>query len=220
MMSKLSRLGDFFLLNIIYLISCIPVITIGAATTALYYTTLKMAENRESYLWEDYKKSFVQNFKQATIIWAMILAVGGVLAADVLLIKGLSQQFGALVLMIVIVAFIFLTLLCIYVFPVLARFENTVPGIMKCSIVMAIRHLPSTIVIILIHSVPLLLAFVSIEVFLKGGWVILLFAVSILAFAESGFFSRIFANYYPKKEQVEFKTDTRGGYTAWLSRQK
>lgn len=220
MMSKLSRLGDFFLLNIIYLISCIPVITIGAATTALYYTTLKMAENRESYLWEDYKKSFVQNFKQATIIWAMILVVGGVLAADVLLIKGLSPQFGALVGMIVIVAVIFLTLLCIYVFPVLARFENTVPGIMKCSIVMAIRHLPSTIVIILIHSVPLLLAFVSIEVFLKGGWVILLFAVSILAFAESGFFSQIFANYYPKKEQVEFKTDTRGGFTAWLSRQK
>ena len=50
----LSKIGDMFILNLIYILSCIPVITIGASTTALYYTTLKMAENKESYVWRDY----------------------------------------------------------------------------------------------------------------------------------------------------------------------
>ena len=49
----LSKIGDMFILNLIYILSCIPVITIGASTTALYYTTLKMAENKESYVWRD-----------------------------------------------------------------------------------------------------------------------------------------------------------------------
>lgn len=217
--SGLGKLGDFFILNVIYLISCIPIVTIGAATTALYYTTLKMAENKESYVWQDYKESFRKNIKQSTIIWMIILLIGSVLVADTLLIQSMGPQFGALIAIIVIVAGLFLSLLCIYVFPVLARFENTIPNIMKYALVMSIRHLPSTIIILFIHSLPLWLAFVSIGVFLKGVWVILLFSVSIMAYAESRFFTRIFTNYYPKKE-IEFANHIRGGLITWQNKQK
>ena len=106
-MGLLNRLGDLFLLNIIYLVSCIPVVTIGAATTALYYTTFKMAENRESYVWRDYRQSFRQNWKQATEIWMILLAMILVLGADLLLIGGMSQALGAVVALVVIVLSIF-----------------------------------------------------------------------------------------------------------------
>lgn len=216
----LGKLGDFFILNIMYLIACIPIVTIGAATTALYYNTLKMAEDRESYVWKDFWKAFKENFKQSTIIWMIILIIGGILAADSILVKGMHEQLGAVVSIVTIIVFIFLALEVIYVFPVLARFDNTVANTMKNALLMSIRHLPSTIVIVFLHAAPLLLIFISLETFLKGALIVLLFTVSILAYGESKFFSRIFSNYYPKDQEYDFAQQTRGGITTWRNRQK
>lgn len=200
-MNFLGKLGDMFILNILDLICCIPVITIGAATAALYYTTLKMAENRESYVWRDYWKAFKENFRQATVIWLIMLALMAVLAADILLLGSMGQELGSIVAATVIAAGIFLVLPGIYVFPVLARFDNTVRNTMKNAMIMSIRHFPSTILILLIHGLPLLLGFVSVQALIKGVWVVLFFVVSILAYAESKFFTRIFSKYYPGKER-------------------
>lgn len=199
----LSRLGDMFILNLIYVISCIPVITIGAATTALYYTTLKMAENQESYVWRDYWKAFKMNFRQATVIWFIEFAACVAVILDFLIAGGLSTQLGTVIAIMTVIVAVFLALLGLYVFPLLARFENSIMKTMKNAVLIAIRHLPSTILIALIHGLPLLVAFVSIEAFVKGFVVIMIFAVSPLAYLESRLFVRIFYRYYPKKQCVE-----------------
>ena len=223
-MSFLARLGDMFILNILYVVCCIPIITIGAATTALYYNTLKMAENRESYVWKEFLRTFKENFKQATVIWMIILVIGAVLVADFFVMGGIgSQALASVTAIVVIVVGIFLILMGVYVFPVLARFDNSVKNIMKYALLMAIRHLPSTIVILARHSVPLLLAFASLEAFIKGLLPVLLFTASILAYFESKLFSRIFSNYYPKTEDYDFahyNKKNRGGFLSWQNRQK
>lgn len=223
-MSFLARLGDMFILNTLYVVCCIPIITIGAATTALYYNTLKMAENRESYVWKEFLRTFKENFKQATVIWMIILVIGAVLVADFFVMGGIgSQALASVTAIVVIVVGIFLILMGVYVFPVLARFDNSVKNIMKYALLMAIRHLPSTIVILAIHSVPLLLAFASLEAFIKGLLPVLLFTASILAYFESKLFSRIFSNYYPKTEDYDFaryNKKNRGGFLSWQNRQK
>lgn len=223
-MSFLARLGDMFILNILYVVCCIPIITIGAATTALYYNTLKMAENRESYVWKEFLRTFKENFKQATVIWMIILVIGAVLVADFFVMGGIgSQALASVTAIVVIVVGIFLILMGVYVFPVLARFDNSVKNIMKYALLMALRHLPSTIVILAIHSVPLLLAFASLEAFIKGLLPVLLFTASILAYFESKLFSRIFSNYYPKTEDYDFahyNKKNRGGFLSWQNRQK
>ncbi len=223
-MSFLAKLGDMFILNVLYLVCCIPVITIGAATTALYYNTLKMAENRESYVWREFLRTFKENFKQATIIWMIILVIGAVLVGDFLVMGGIgSQALASVTAIVVIVVGVFLILTAVYVFPVLARFDNSVLNIMKYALLMAIRHLPSTVVILAIHSVPLLLAFASLEAFIRGLLPVLLFTVSILAYFESKLFSRIFSNYYPKTEDYDFahyNKKNRGGFLTWQNRQK
>ena len=223
-MSFLAKLGDMFILNVLYLVCCIPVITIGAATTALYYNTLKMAENRESYVWREFLRTFKENFKQATIIWMIILVIGAVLVGDFLVMGGIgSQALASVTAIVVIVVGVFLILTAVYVFPVLARFDNSVLNIMKYALLMAIRHLPSTVVILAIHSVPLLLAFASLEAFIRGLLPVLLFTVSILAYFESKLFSRIFSNYYPKTEDYDFahyNKKKRGGFLTWQNRQK
>lgn len=202
-LNGLSKLGDMFILNFIYVLSCIPIITIGASTTALYYTTLKMAENNESYVWRDYWKAFKSNLKQAMVIWLIVFAGWAVVALDFLIAGGLSMQLGTVVAIGVVVVAVFLGILGLYVFPLLARFDNTVVRTMKNAVMIAIRHLPSTILIALIHAAPLLVAFVSIEAFLKGFIVIMLFAASPLAYLESKLFVKVFRRYYPKTECVE-----------------
>lgn len=198
-MNFLSSLGDLFLLNILYLVCCIPIVTIGAATTALYSITLKMAENREpSAVWREFLRVFRENFKQATIIWLILLAVAAVLLANGVLVGAMSESLGALVSLTSMIVAVFLTLTAVYVFAVLARFDNSVLRIMKVSLLMAIRHLPWTVVIVAIHCVPLLLLLVSLEAFLQGVGVVLLFTVSVLAYLESKIFARIFPDYYPK----------------------
>lgn len=219
-MNFLSRLGDMFILNVIYLASCVPIITIGAATTALYYNTLKMAENRESYVWKEYWKSFRENFRQATILWMMLLTVILVLGADAVLIGGMGRALGSVIALLVIVIGIFLIMTGVYLFPVLARFDNTVKNTVKNAMIMSIRHLPSTIVIVVLHGLPLMLSLVSIQVFIRGVFVVLLFTVSILAYFQSKLFSRVFSNYYPKETDYDFAHYSKGGLMSCLRKRK
>ena len=58
----LTRLADLMILNILFIVCCIPIVTIGASVTSLYYVTLKMAVNEEGYIAKAFLKSFRQNF--------------------------------------------------------------------------------------------------------------------------------------------------------------
>ena len=82
LMRFLSRLADIFILNILFLICCVPVITIGASATALYTVTLKMARNEESYMVKGFWKAFKSNFKISTIVWLIMLVLGIILGLD------------------------------------------------------------------------------------------------------------------------------------------
>ena len=86
----LSRLADLIGLNFLFLICCLPVFTIGAAWTALYYVTVKMVRKEESYIWKDFFKSFRENFKQATLIWLINMLVLAIFAADMLIKVGVK----------------------------------------------------------------------------------------------------------------------------------
>ena len=69
----MGRVADLIILNLVCLVCCIPIITIGASLTALYYVTLKMVRNEESYIIKSFFKSFRENFKQSTIINVIML---------------------------------------------------------------------------------------------------------------------------------------------------
>lgn len=78
----IGNLADFFLLSCLWYLCCLPVVTAGAATTALYYVTLKMARGQEGQLIPAFFHSFKQNLKQATALWVGYLAVGILLVLD------------------------------------------------------------------------------------------------------------------------------------------
>lgn len=74
--SVLTKLTYSAYLNILWLISSLPIFTIGASTTALFYCTLKMAEDRDEGLTRMFFRAFRSNFKPATKLWLILLALG------------------------------------------------------------------------------------------------------------------------------------------------
>ncbi len=81
-MSFITKITYSAYLNLLWLVCCLPIVTAGASTTALFYVTLKVAKNEEGSLTKSFFHSFRENFRQATVIWLILLAVGIVLGVD------------------------------------------------------------------------------------------------------------------------------------------
>ena len=197
----MSKVADLCILNIICVVCCIPVITAGASITAMYYVTLKMVRNEEAYIIRSFFKSFKQNFKQATIINLIMLLIGLVLYVDLNVSKamqgGAGQIFHVIFMAVVLIYFI----LFLYVYPVLARFYNTIKNTIKNALFMAIRHLPYTVVMVLIAVCPLLLLLVKSYQIQSTLFVLfLLMGFALIAYCNSYFLAKIFDNYMPKEE--------------------
>ena len=86
-MEFIAKIFDLILLNLIFIFSCVPIITIGASTSALSYVTLKMVRGEDPYIWQNFWKSFRQNFKQGTLIWVFSILVFIFLGMDFYIIN-------------------------------------------------------------------------------------------------------------------------------------
>lgn len=149
-MQFLSRLTDLFILNFLFLICSIPIVTIGASATALYSVTLKMAKNEESYIFSSFFRAFKSNFKHGTVSWLILLLAGTVLVMDyraVGIIGGAFQQIFSFLLIFFCMIILFPA---IYIFPYIARFENTIKNSLKNAFIISIAQLPFTILLLLI----------------------------------------------------------------------
>ena len=153
----MNKVADLCILNIICLVCCIPIVTAGASITAMYYVTLKMVRNEEAYIVRSFFKSFKDNFKQATIINLIMIAVGAILYLDLNVAKNMPGSAGQIFHVIFMAFVIIYYVLFLYVYPILARFYNTIRNTIKNALFMAIRHLPYTVVMVLIGLCPLLL---------------------------------------------------------------
>lgn len=203
----LDKLGSLFILNMLTLICSIPLFTIGASFTALYYVTMKMVRDEETYVTKDYFRSFKQNFRQGTLIWIILSVIGAVLAFDHRLMAVNSETMpGAKVFMILALSCMFLLAIeTAYVFPVLARFYNTVSQTMKNAFLMGIRHFPRTIAILFIDVIFPVIALAGLyrngKSFLAPLYVCLGFSVP--AYANSYLFVKIFDQYVPEEEKPD-----------------
>lgn len=129
----LCKFADCILLSILWIICCMPVITVGAATAALYYTVNKVIRHDRGGCWQAYWQAFRVNFKQATIVWMLLLLIFGFLIANlyctyILYLKcHVSVLFLGLLIAIVVAAVMW----AIFLFPCIARFDNKTTQQMK-----------------------------------------------------------------------------------------
>lgn len=194
--SFMGKVADLILLNLMVVVCSLPIFTIGASWTALYFVTIRMARNEESYIVKDFLRSFRDNFKQATIIWMFALVAIVVFVGDILIYRMMP---GAIPepLMVAVMAVAFLVLCTIiYVFPVLSRFQNTIKGTLKNAFLISLVNIPYTIAFVVLAIIPIIaLIFVY-----QLAPLIIIVGISLPAYLASFLWVRIFRKFEPKGE--------------------
>ncbi len=187
-MQFLGKVADLMWLNILTLVCCIPVITVGPALTALHYMALKMARGEECYITRDYFKSFRLNFRQGVVIWLIELAVILLLTGDFLIMRNSAFQFGQPMKVILTVVAVVVLFTFTFTFPVLAKFDNTVMRTIKNSFFIGIMQFPRTILMMILSLVPAAL-FVLVPQIIP---VVFLFGFAAPAWASARLYSKFF----------------------------
>lgn len=155
----LSKMADMMWLTILTMICCIPIVTIGASLTALNYVALRMARNEDGYVTRSFFKAFKENFKQATVIWLIFIAVFAFLFVDYRIITTTEVEVNMLVQFLLFTITIFSVFTFTMVWPVLAKFENTIRRTIMNAFAISAAQFFKTLLIIFIYAVPFLLWF-------------------------------------------------------------
>lgn len=196
--SFLSKVADLILLNILTLICCLPIVTVGASMTALHYVVLKMVRDEESYIVRSYFKSFKQNFKQATIIWLILLLVGAVLIGDLFILSFSTIRFSNWIRIALFTVIIIVLLAAMHLFPVLSRFDNTIKNTFKNSFFMGILTLPKTILMLLCWVAPLVIA----AFIVQATPIVFMLGISAPAYLCAKLYNKTFKRFEPEEEIV------------------
>ena len=199
--SFLGKACDVIILSLIWTILCIPIVTIGPANTAIYYTAVKVIRRERGYLFREFFKSFKLNFKRAFLMGLILTVSFVVLAFDLMWARENVKTGGTMgsVLMGVFVAITFLLVgFTTYVFPILSRFDMTIKQLIKAAAFMAMRHFPSTVAMIIITAAGILSVYlIPMLFFIIPG---------VIAILNSLLMERILKRYMPKAETEEDNT--------------
>lgn len=194
--------ADIMILSLIWTIFSIPIFTIGASTTALFYVTTRRLSDKEGYLMRDFLSSFKANFKQATLIWLAWLGLALLISANLRLLQ--SNEFDSTLFMILLpiqlVLMLELFMMSIYLYPLTARFEMSFLQTIKSAFFMANRHLLTTISC---AAIVVAIFLFSIYIFFP----IILVGIGIYAYAASYMLMIIFKKYRPEIDADSVATD-------------
>ena len=160
-----SKISQFLLklcyacfLNLLWFFCSLPIITIGASTTALYYVSLKIVRDEEGNIAATFFRAFRENFRQATVIWLILLAIGLFLAGDGYILyhlrlssSGAPAVLWTLILAMVIAAGIAWVIEILYVFPLIASVRNTNGAMLKNAILIGTHYLFATLLVAAVH---------------------------------------------------------------------
>lgn len=207
LMQGLNKLGDLLWLNVLTLVCCIPIVTIGPSLTAMHYIALKIARNEEGYITRDFFKSFRRNLKQGIIIGLILIFVLVVMAGDFLIINYSGLEFNGIIRSILLAIFFLVMFAAMFVFPVLAKFDNTVFNTIKNAFLIGIAQLPKTILMMVLFAVPPLL-FVFVPQIIP---IVFMFGLSLPAWASAKLYNKYFRKL---EEQIMGKNapeETEGG---------
>ena len=165
LMRFMMLITNLVCLNVLWLLCCLPVITAGVATTAMYYMVFQYITKQDDGVLRPFFKAFKENFKTVTPIWILHLLIGAALGAEVFYLSQDSQLwlkalFGILLLVYAGVS--------AYLYPILARYNTSRKKAVLNSFALSTRHLLTTVCVVILNAVPVVLVLFMPEIFWKS----------------------------------------------------
>lgn len=188
----LTKIFDLILLNILFVACSLPVITIGASLTALYAVLLKMVENEEGYIARGFLSAFKKNFRQSTVVWIILLMIGMFIATDITIIfraRGTVRNVGFALISIVSLFYI---MEVIFIFPLIAKFENTTLQMFKNAVLIPASKLPAAVMAMVIVVMCIVVTFLNQTTILYGAIIWNVIGAALVGYTVSFLMNAIF----------------------------
>ncbi len=175
----MARVGDLIMLNALFLVCSLPLVTVGASLTAMLKIIQGYLTGSEPGMFRTFFRAWRQNFKQATLAWLLTAALTAVLGYNFFLIGANFTGAAAMALRYVMGALLVVVLAAAgYLFPLIARYDNTLWQHLINALSLAVAKLPFTLPVLALNVLPAVLAWVSLRVFMYSiaVWVLIGFA--------------------------------------------
>ena len=192
----LSRMADLVILNVLFLLCCVPVITTGAAISSMYYVAGKMAENKEGYIFKSFFKAFKENFKKSTAIWLILLIPFLVASVDLYIMNFMSAGLGKTFLKgFMLLALLLVFFVMIYALTLQGTFENTIKNTIKNAVLISLGNVPWSLLVTFLALSPFIAILYVGEYFSMELLAMLLFWFSGAAYINSFILKRIYKKF-------------------------
>lgn len=193
----MGNIGDLIVLNVLFVITSIPVISMGVSLTALYQVVLRRQRGESNYVVREYFQAFKEEWKQSTVLWGIFLLTGGILLFDVFYVENMGSILAVVIgCMIAAWGFVFS-----YTFPLQARFQNTIKNTFKNALFLSVRHFPYTILAVGLNSIPVICIVAGTFITMMAMPIYCFLGFSLTAKINSIFFDRIFRDFITNVEE-------------------
>lgn len=208
-----GTLGDIIIVNILFIICSIPIFTIGASMSGMYYAFMKDMRTGNGSVARLFFKGFKDNFKQSTGAWLLYLLVSFIFTMDFRLFGEGGPQENKFMYYASVVMFVLVSFIAIYLFPVIAAFENNLKELILQSIYLAARNFIFTLIIMVLYTLPAAILLSGTQVFLVGIFVLIVCGFGVIGRVSSVFFLKAFAPFLDEVTKEYSDDDTEN----WLS---
>jgi uncharacterized membrane protein YesL len=156
-----GKIGDIIFLNVLFIIFCLPIITIGASYTAMEYTFMKQLKEFDTPIFKTFIRAFKSNFKQSTVSWIILLVLGMIVGVDLNTFgPGGVLSFRPFYYLFMLAAIV-LGFMCLYIFPVIGVFENSLKNLWIQAFFLAAKNVPFTLLMCVLVIAPFYLTISS-----------------------------------------------------------
>ena len=196
----LNKLGDIIVANLLFLVCCIPIITIGPALTALYHCMLRTVKGNNNGTTKTFFQAFKENFRQSLIVWLGLLAVGFILFLNIRFLQNTASVVSKPLFYVSLGIAGLVIILALYIFPVIAAFANTTVNLLKNAYVFAFLHFPSTLAIAVITILPMFMTYRDIKLMPLYACCWFFFGFGLTAYVNSLLLYRMFKPFLEKED--------------------
>ena len=196
MMQFITLLCNLTLLNIIWFVGCIPIVTVGASTVGLYYSADQLRRGDPS-VWKNYRAGWKLHWKQASVIWALLALILIGFYYDFFLLLD-EQIWGSspILTVLAVISLATAVLMAIWIFPLMINFRGTVPELIGNAFIFAFMYAPLTLLGVGMYG---LLFWLLLKHPIIAG-VVIVFAVALIVYITLGLTEKAFQRYQDKME--------------------
>ena len=182
----LARVFDMMWANILFILCSIPIVTVGASWAALHKVCQDVVFEEEEGVTRRFFETFRENFKQATIVWLLVVFFLGCMLCNGIMIVAYFTG-GTKLLLNGILVFLIAIMMSItaYMYPLMVRYTNTLPQHFRNAVVLSVLKLPRTLVMLMLHTLPFWILYFSMSGFIQTLVFWLCFGIAFIVYMDT-----------------------------------